>query len=462
MLMLALGGCAHQINIVPDTLVLDVQTKYPATIGYVIPDERMNLQVTTPAGGGDKVSYYPYKALDTSLQMAFRQVFQHAQRLQSPQQAQQLEDVLLVFDPTIGTDSSSSSSFFWPPESFTVTLEVKVSDRMLNREYQVKGTGIGKVTRAEWSSDFGVAGKIAMAASIRDLFNNLDHRSLAKDAKLPAEDPKPAERLPGPPAVVVERSDVDALPQSRRRKNDRSFAIVVGIERYRQNLPKADFATNDATLVAAYLTGVMGYPEENVVTLTNDRAGLADFVKYFEKWLPNNIESGSTIFIYYSGHGAPNAKTGDAYLVPYDGDPTFIEETGYPLKRMYAALGKLPAKEVIVALDSCFSGAGGRSVLARGARPIVLSVENPMLASKNITVLSASAGDQVSATYDEKGHGLFTYFLLKGIKNEDVVRQDGSLDVSALYDYLKPQVTGVARKKYNNEQTPQLIGAKNK
>jgi len=55
---------------------------------------------------------------------------------------------------------------------------------------------------------------------------------------------------------------------------------------------------------------------------------------------------------------------------------------------------------------------------------------------------------------------LFTYFLLKGIKNEDVIRQDGSLEVEDLYNYIKPQVESIARKKYNNEQTPQLIGAK--
>jgi hypothetical protein len=259
--------------------------------------------------------------------------------------------------------------------------------------------------------------------------------------------------------VRVVRSDIDVLPAAKR-KADKAYAIVVGIENYRQKLPKADFATQDAKLVTAYLVGALGYPEENVVTLMNEHAGLGDFIKYFEKWLPNNVESNSSVFVYYSGHGAPNPKTGDAYLVPYDGDPTFIDETGYSLKRMYGALGKLPAKEIIVALDSCFSGAGGRSVLAKGARPIVLSVENPVLANKNITVLSASAGDQISSTYDEKGHGLFTYFMLKGIKNEDVVKKDGSIDIESLFDYIKPQVSSIARKKYNNEQTPQLIGAK--
>jgi len=256
---------------------------------------------------------------------------------------------------------------------------------------------------------------------------------------------------------IEEKADVDVIPQRISKTKQNAYAIVIGIEDYRQNLPKADYALNDSKIVTEYLTKIMGYPEENVATLENDRAALGDFVKYFEKWLPNNVEKGGTVFVYYSGHGAPNPKTGDAYLVPYDGDPSFIDQTGYSLKRMYEALGKLPAKKIIVALDSCFSGAGGRSVVAKGARPLVMNLQDDMALPRNMTVLSASSGEQISSTYNEKGHGLFTYFLLKGIKNQDVVKQDGSIAVYELFSYLKPQVERIARKQYNNEQTPQLI-----
>jgi hypothetical protein len=72
-------------------------------------------------------------------------------------------------------------------------------------------------------------------------------------------------------------------------------------------------------------------------------------------------------------------------------------------------------------------------------------------------ILSTSSGDPISATHGEKGHGLFTYFLLKGIKNEDVVIDDGTLETKDLFSYMKPQVERVARKLYNNEQSPQLL-----
>jgi hypothetical protein len=280
---------------------------------------------------------------------------------------------------------------------------------------------------------------------------------LVKERTKPKEQYAASALTPDASLASAVRSDIDDLPAVKVKQNKNAYAIVVGVERYRQQLPRADFATQDARTTAAYLTKIMGYPDEHVVVLLNDRALKSDLEKYFEKWLPNNVEPGSTVFVYFSGHGAPNPKTGDAYLVPFDGDPSFIDETGYSLKRLYAALGKLPAKEVVVALDSCFSGAGGRSVLAEGARPLVMSLNKSIPVSGNMAVLAAASGEQISSTYKDKGHGLFTYFLLKGIKNEDVVSQDGSLDIRSLYEYVKPQVSSIARKKYNNEQAPQLI-----
>ena len=158
------------------------------------------------------------------------------------------------------------------------------------------------------------------------------------------------------------------------------------------------------------------------------------------------MEKDEEVFVYFSGHGSPNPQTGDAYLVPYDGDPSYLEETGYPLTRLYAALAKLPTKNVTVALDSCFSGAGGHSVLAKGARPLV-SVKTAE-ATAGITVIAASSSDQISNSYEEKGHGLFTYFFLKCLKEKGA-------DMRAAFDYLKPEVVKVARKQYNTDQEPQ-------
>jgi Caspase domain len=253
-------------------------------------------------------------------------------------------------------------------------------------------------------------------------------------------------------------SDVDTLPREAIRKRPNTYALVIGIERYRERLPKADFADHDAVLMGEYLTKVLGYQDENVMVRLNEKAARSDLEKYVEHWLPNRVEKDASVFFYFSGHGAPNPKTAEAYLVPYDGDPTFLDSTGYPLRRLFERLAKLPAAEVIVVLDTCFSGAGGRSVIAKGMRPVGLSVENPILASGKIVVLTASAGNQVASTYEQRGHGLLTYFFLKGLQGGADHNNDGALELAKLYSYLKPQVERVARREFNNEQTPQLLG----
>jgi len=259
-------------------------------------------------------------------------------------------------------------------------------------------------------------------------------------------------------AIPPDAAEVDQLPQRQPKPNPNAFAIVVGIEQYRQELPASEFSSHDAEIVDKYLTGVLGYPEKNVVMLLNERATKTDLEKYVESWLPDRIRPDDSVFIYFSGHGAPNPQSGDAYLIPYDGDPAYLEKSGYPLKRLYDALGKLPAKQVVVMLDSCFSGAGGRSVIAKGMRPMGLSLENPLAVAGKTVVLAASAGNQVSSTYMSKGHGLLTYFFLKGLKGEGDQNKDGGIDLSELFDYIKPQVEAVARREFHNEQTPQLVG----
>jgi hypothetical protein len=348
------------------------------------------------------------------------------------------------------------------PDSQTIKADVFLELTIIN-----SNTGAYLWKKSYLGSASGVDPKLTLAHAFQDLANGVDQDDslfvlrqifLASGGKLP--DISTASPYAQTIALKQPVSDVDELPAVKARPNKNAYAIVIGIEQYRQRLPKADFAAHDAQVVTEYLSKVMGYPEENVITLLNDKASKSDFDKYIGRWLSNNVEKDSSVFIYYSGHGAPNPNTGDAYLVPYDGDPAFIDETGYSLKMLYEQLGRLPAKEIVVALDSCFSGAGGRSVIAKGARPLVMHLQNAFVIPQNITVMAAASSNQISSTYEAKSHGLFTYFMLKGIRDENVIKQNGAISISDLFIYMKPQVERIARKQYNNEQTPQLIGVK--
>ena len=196
----------------------------------------------------------------------------------------------------------------------------------------------------------------------------------------------------------------------------------------------------------------LGFPARNIISLEGSQATGSKLRSYLEEWLPLNVKPTSTLFVYYSGHGAPDAKTGDAYLVPWDGDPKFLKSTALPLKKFYADLAKTKAKRVIVALDACFSGAGGRSVLAQGARPLVAKIAELTPTEGRITILAAASGDEITGTLQEQSHGLFTYHLLKGLS------ADPKASAQSLFDYLKPRVQDDARRE-NRDQTPVLAGA---
>jgi uncharacterized caspase-like protein len=263
-------------------------------------------------------------------------------------------------------------------------------------------------------------------------------------------------------APAAEALDVDRPPSARTRADPQAYAIVVGIEKYR-DVADAEFAAHDAQTVYDYLTESMGFQRENVALLQNERAGRADLSTYFGPWLADHAAGGKArVFIYYSGHGTVDAKTGETYLVPYDGDPAYPETKGYALKDLYASLGRLGV-EAVVTLDSCFSGSGGRSILQAGIRPLVSVKSAPV--PGNVVVLSASGGEQISASLPSARHGLMTYYLLRGLNGEADADHDGRVTTLELYRYLSPAVESEARLQHVEqrprlEPSPEAIGAR--
>lgn len=248
-------------------------------------------------------------------------------------------------------------------------------------------------------------------------------------------------------------SDVDQ-PGSQAAENPDDYAVVVGVEKY-PDLPAAQFAERDAQAVKRHLAA-LGVPERNIKSLLGGRATKGALEASLEGWLPRRVKPGSRVFFYFSGHGAPDPKSGQAYLVPSDGDPDYLDKTAIPLRRLYSGLNALKAKRVIVALDSCFSGAGGRSVLPEGARPLVLKKDAAAAPGGKILLFAAAAPEEITSTLKEQGHGAFTYYFLKGLSGE-AKDKSGAVTPAGLYRYLKPRVQDAAAAQ-NRDQTPVLEG----
>jgi hypothetical protein len=232
-----------------------------------------------------------------------------------------------------------------------------------------------------------------------------------------------------------------------------AFALVVGIEKYR-DVPPPSGARADATSFSELARRTLGLPEENVRVLLDEHATRGDLEKGLS-WLELNVPVGGRAFFFYSGHGAPDPVSGTAYLLPYDGDPAALDQTALPLSVVTERLARTKASESVAFLDSCFSGAGGRSVLPQGARPLV-RVQTPSIA-RGVAVLSSSAASEISGPSAEGGNGLFSKYLLQGL-GEAQADADGDLQISMseLQAFVEPRVSREARLG-NRVQTPTLV-----
>ncbi len=251
--------------------------------------------------------------------------------------------------------------------------------------------------------------------------------------------------------------NIDKLPDLSQTPDSELWGLIIGIENY-SKLPAVDFAEKDARLVREYFIKILGVPEKNIITLIDSEATKGQLEGILRSYLPLNLDKNSTLFVYFAGHGAPSLKDGDAFIVTYDGEPRFIEYTGYKLQTLYADIGNLPAKRSIVFIDGCFSGASARSgkMLIAGARPALLKVKNLTLPSDKIISMTAAQGDQLSNAFQEKEHGLFTYYLLSGLRGAADADGDGTVTLNELYTYIHVNVVKVSRRD-GLEQTPEIL-----
>ena len=255
-------------------------------------------------------------------------------------------------------------------------------------------------------------------------------------------------------------ADVD-LPPKTRMSNPDALAVVIGVENY-QYVPDATYAYNDAEVFREYLSETLGFKKQRIKIATNSKATQAEMSKLLgpNGWLSRNIVKGkSDVVVYFSGHGIANTKDNNTGILPFDVDPNYA--IGLPLKELYYNLSKMGARTVTVYLDACFTGQTRDSkMLIADARPIIITPKKGNLPS-NVTVFSASTGSQISGALKEKEHGLFTYYLLKGMSGNADTNKDKSIQLNELSSYVSKNVKDQAAIN-GREQTPELQGDKDR
>ncbi|MFS2166558.1 hypothetical protein [Variovorax sp. Varisp62] len=159
-----LAGCAHPINVGTDAAPPRVEASLiQKKVAYTMTDAQRALQATTAGGGGDRISYYPYRDLEKSIRDALRAVYQDVVVLKSAADAGavQASGASLVFTPEIKTDSGSPSPFTWPPTYFTTEVACVVTDPAGAEITRVKASGRGEAEFSEFKGEFGLSAKRA-------------------------------------------------------------------------------------------------------------------------------------------------------------------------------------------------------------------------------------------------------------------------------------------------------------
>ena len=219
----------------------------------------------------------------------------------------------------------------------------------------------------------------------------------------------------------------------------RGYALIVGVANYK-NLPatsQLEYSVRDADAIYSVLISPEGgnFRAENVHRLTGAKATLANLKVELESWLPSVAKEDDRVFVYFAGHGF--IQGGRAYLAPYDLDPKNIAGTGYPMDTLGSVAGsKIKSKWKVLVTDSCHSGAITPDADAAQYNRSLLDLSRPMF--------SLTASRDRERSFESKdwggGHGIFTYYVVKGLEGAADEDGDGIVTADELADYARRNV----------------------
>lgn len=234
-------------------------------------------------------------------------------------------------------------------------------------------------------------------------------------------------------------------------ENKKTFAVIIGNENY-ERVTKVQYALNDAKVFASYCRKTLGLPKDNIRIYRDATYGTMLSALDDIKSIASAFEGDLNVIFYYAGHGVPSESDKTAYLLPVDASGQHTEVC-LSTKRLYDTLDGLHAKRVLVFMDACFSGAQRGEGMLASARGVALKVKQDA-PKGNMVVFSAATGDETAYPYKEKGHGLFTYYLLKKLQDTK-----GDVTLGELSDYVNKEVRRQSVVINHKSQSPTVVPA---
>ena len=244
----------------------------------------------------------------------------------------------------------------------------------------------------------------------------------------------------------------------RSKSNKNRVALIIGIEKYDQT-PDATFANLDAQYFYEYARKGFGISKFNIKLLVDEDANLIQSLGTLSKWLPGKIKDGKTeLIIFFAGHGLASNDGRELYLLPQDSDPDLLTRTALSRTELFKAIISLNPKSVTMFLDTCYSGVSrDEKTLLASARPIRIVAKESNDTPDNFTIFSASQLDQISSGLKEAKHGIFSYYLMKGLEGNADSNRDRKITNGEMLSYLQSNVSQQASSLGRN-QNPSLAG----
>ena len=246
------------------------------------------------------------------------------------------------------------------------------------------------------------------------------------------------------------------------------WAVVIGIGNYSDGaINSLNYTVADAQSIHNFLITKGGFKSDHIKLLINEDATTKNIKSALGQFLSRKAMKNDTVFIYYSGHGAPepdpSSTDGDGmskYIVTYDTDPEDLYSTAFPMEEIRRIFQRIEADRIVFFIDACYSGASGGKTFSRpGMKAGNVSEKflDDMAEGEGRIVITASGTNEVSLETADLGHGVFTYYLLEGLQGAADANSDSMITVDEAYDYLFEKVVRTS-KEYGGGQHPMKKG----
>ena len=341
-------------------------------------------------------------------------------------------------------------------ESSMVVAEVASGKGVAKVVVQLNGVEVAQQTEKNPQTSLIVTTPVTLRAGTNAIVVSATDGAgvTRKDVRTVTYDPPKVAAVAPPPVPV-------APPPPQRNQ----WAVVIGIGAYESPaIPRLKYTVSDADAIYQTLIGPAGFKKDNVLLLTDrtERKPTLRNIKWaLGTFLGRNAQKDDTVMIFYAGHGAPEVDTRGLerdglakYLIPSDADIDDLYSTALPMDELQTIFGRIEADRVVAFLDACYSGAaGGRTFAAKKTRAGAvddLFLER-LTRSKGRAIVTASRPSEVSIELPELGHGIFTFYLVQGLKGAADGNRDGIVSLQELYEYVEQQVTTKSRSVGGNQ-----------